>query len=92
MIDQDRLEREAITLAQQLVGAVHECNRRRIGELIRNATPQQRYSVIVTLAAMVDPDRKPSDLLAWLDDPQTYDARIDRQDADKARQRREKAA
>ncbi len=86
------LEREAVTLAQQLVGAVHECNRRRISELTHTASRQQLTAATVALAAMVDPDRKPSELLAWLDDPETYDARIDRQEADKTRQRRENAA
>jgi hypothetical protein len=60
-----------VLLAARLAGTVRDRNRDEIRELLADM-PDGRWAwelLAVTLAAMVDDSKKPSELLAWMDDP-----------------------
>lgn len=60
----------ALVRAQHLAGMVREQGVDSIGPYLDALTPDELYALTVTLAAMVDLDRSPAELLAWLDDHQ----------------------
>lgn len=61
------LAERLVPTAQRLVGAVHFDGVAAVSRLIAQMDTQERTAVMVLLAAMVDPDRQPSELLAWAD-------------------------
>lgn len=60
-----------VTPAMQLAAAVHEFDHDRISAVLAKVTDQQ--GLLITLAAMVPDDRRPTDLLGWLRQPGEYD-------------------
>lgn len=66
----DYLPPWAVAAAQQLAGAVHEHGPAEVAAILEPLDRQQLFELAVTLGAMVDPSLRPSELLAWNDDPQ----------------------
>lgn len=63
------LATEMVPVASRLVGAVHDDKVSDVALILdeaRIADPWRRNALLVVLAAMVDPDRRPRDLLAWV--------------------------
>lgn len=60
----------AIIRAQNLAGMVREEGPDAVGRYLDALNRPQLYALTVTLAAMVDVDQTPNDLLAWLDHEQ----------------------
>ena len=54
-----------VPVAQRLVGAVHDDGPGEVARALAGRSPQELYALIVVLAGMVDPNRTPSELLAW---------------------------
>jgi len=61
------LPAEAVTLAQLLVGAVHDDGPGEVAALLTRLDTAELYALTVTLAAMVPTDRTVTELLAWND-------------------------
>ena len=60
-IDPDDL----INTAAQLIGCVRDYDPKEGAAVMDPLTPAHWYSLCFVLAAMVDPDKSPSELLAW---------------------------
>ena len=63
----ERLAEQASWHAARLVGAVHDEGPDVVAALLADAPAGRLDAVCVALAAMVDPDRTPGELLAWTD-------------------------
>jgi hypothetical protein len=63
----DDLAERMVPVAMRVVGAVHDEGAGAVARALAPLTPQERIAVTVVLAAMVNPDRTPSELLAWVD-------------------------
>ncbi|HMM95378.1 hypothetical protein [Phycicoccus sp.] len=55
-----------VPVAARLVGAVHDEGITGVSRVLADLDPNHRTALCVVLAAMVDPDRTPSELLAWV--------------------------
>lgn len=82
----DYLPARAVERAQRLVYAVHECGPEATAAILEPLDRQDLYALAVTLAAMVDPEKRPSELLAWCE-PKA----AGRRSADRDRKRLERA-
>lgn len=75
-----------VPIAQQLIGAVHDDGPAAVARVFSIVPPGHLHALCVVLAAMVDPTKKPSDLLAWVDwdgprrDPTLFDGSPDPED------------
>jgi hypothetical protein len=66
------LAERMVPVAAQLVGAVHDDGPDEVAAILRKIRPQQYDALAVVLAAMVDPELTPAELLAWVqwDEPE----------------------
>ena len=60
---------ELIDVAAQLVGSVRDYGPDVVASVLATVPEGRHDALAVVLAAMVDPDRTPGELLAWLDEP-----------------------
>ena len=68
------LAENLVPIAGQLVGAVHDEGVGAVARVLSQVHPDHMYALAVVLAAMVDPDSPPSELLGWVtwDDVPAY--------------------
>jgi len=68
------LAENLVPVAGQLVGAVHDDGIGAVARILSGVHPDHMYALAVVLAAMVDPDSPPSELLGWVtwDDVPAY--------------------
>ena len=64
--DMDALVERTIPVAMRMIGAVHDDGLPTIARTLAPLSDQERAALIVVLAAMVDPDKPVSELLAWV--------------------------
>lgn len=55
-----------VPIAANLAWRVRDEGRESVGELLASLSPRQRWALPVVLAAMVDVDKRPDELLAWV--------------------------
>ena len=55
-----------VPLAAALIGAVHDEGAEQVARVLSVVAPENLPALCVVLAAMVDPDMSPGDLLAWV--------------------------
>lgn len=67
--DAEALATELVPLAARLVGTVHEYGPDEVAAVLAQVPAGRHDALAVVLAAMVDPEATPSQLLAWLDGP-----------------------
>lgn len=60
------LAESLVPVAEQLVGAVHDDGPAAIGRLFAVVPPGHLPALCVVLAAMVDPDKRASEMLGWV--------------------------
>jgi hypothetical protein len=60
----------------QLVAAVHDYDFLAVEDLLLNPTHLELRGICVALAAMIDPDARPSELLRWNDTDPTADLHV----------------
>lgn len=58
-----------LPVAWQLVGAVHDWDAQHVDDLLAGRTRQDLLTLTVILAAAVEEDRTPADLIGWTDEP-----------------------
>lgn len=56
-----------VPVAARLVGAVHDDGPGHVARVVNSLDAQEIRGLVVVLAAMVDPDRTPTELLGWVD-------------------------
>lgn len=60
---------ELIDVAAQLIGSVRDYGPEVVASVLATVPEGRHDALAVVLAAMVDPDRTPGELLAWMDTP-----------------------
>jgi hypothetical protein len=58
-------DRTLIPLASELIGVVRDYSPADVAAVLARVPDDKRDALVVLLAAMVDPDARPSQLLAW---------------------------
>ena len=79
-----QLTEELLPIAAELIGCVHDYGPAEVAAVLASVPDGRHDALAVVLAAMVDPDRPASELLAWVDQPmqsRTYEPDAVRVDA-----------
>ncbi|SNR32795.1 hypothetical protein [Blastococcus mobilis] len=61
----ERLAEDLVPIAAELVGTVRDYGPDDVAAILAPLSPGHLYRLAIVLAAMVDPDARPADLLAW---------------------------